>query len=70
MGKEQGKGYEPVRRTVAPILGAGGSLLQATLMHEERQQLRPHERKTQDYEVNEAQLERETSEDEGHVIRS
>ena len=37
------------------------------MMHEERQQLRQHERKTQYCEVNEEQLARETSEDEGHV---
>ena len=37
------------------------------MMHEERQQLRQHERKTQYFEVNEEQLARETSEDEVHV---
>ena len=34
------------------------------MMHEERWQLGQHEEKTQDYEVNEEQLERETSKDE------
>ena len=37
------------------------------MMREERQQLRQHERKTQDHEVNEEQVERETIEDEEHV---
>ena len=38
------------------------------MIHEERQQLRQHERNTQDYEVNEERLERTVAEDEGHVI--
>ena len=63
--KERAKGPEQVRHNVAPNMGAGGSHLQATLTHEERQQSRQHERETQ--EVNEEQIERETTEDEGHV---
>ena len=37
------------------------------MIHEQRQQLGQHERKTHNYEENEEQLERETGEDEGHV---
>ena len=37
------------------------------MMHEEMQQLRQHERNSQDYEMNEEQLERGTTEDERHV---